>query len=338
MRFARSLLISMAAGLTGLGHNIDRALLLGRGRASRRIDIETIDRRVAAINERELTLHGRAGSVRRGPRSCFTGRAAVRTAFDSRRATAPGRRCSVASITDWRWLRRDRGSGGWSCCSATPVPFDFHTAAGCRLRRRQRLTIAQIVRANERAIDPSRDIDAALLEIWAAMSQCIARGLRTGGLPGPLRVKRRAKGLPRSSSGCLTRILSVLDWVSVWAMAVNEENAAGGRVVTAPTNGALAKLGVPLRRYIDGASPQGVATFLPDRDGDRRALQDQRVDLGCRDRMPGKVGVACDGRRRPCRRTRRTNAQMERRRDGIEHHLGMTCDPVSDASDSVHRA
>jgi serine dehydratase alpha subunit len=158
-------------------------------------------------------------------------------------------------------------------------------------------------------------------EIDAAMMACIDRGLRgEGALPGRLNVKRRAKSLlKRLQSRRSSNVRpphEILDWVSLYAIAVNEENAAGGRVVTAPTNGAAGVLPEILRYYREscaGASAEGARTFLARRNGSWCPHQDECVNLGCRDRLPGRGrsgllygggGPRCCHGRGPTRRTR----------------------------------
>ncbi len=163
-----------------------------------------------------------------------------------------------------------------------------------------------------------------------------ARVSTDGVLPGVLKVRRRAPKLYRmltEGSGAANP-LEVMDWVNAWALAVNEENAAGGRVVTAPTNGAAGIVPAVLhyyRRFETGANDDGVIRFLPYRWRHRHALQKERVDLGRRDGMPGEVGVACSmAAAGLVAALHGTNEQVENAAEiGMEHNLGLTCDPVA---------
>jgi L-serine dehydratase len=330
--------------LTGLGHNIDRALLLGlEGEHPDRVDVDMIDARVSTIRTaHEIRLRGHH------PIPFVESRHVVFHKQELLPHHTNGLRVTARDAGGATLLSREYYSvgGGFVVTAeqatgatgpAATVPFDFQTAEQLlEIGAQHRLTIADIVRANERTLDPSRDVDAALLSIWEVMSGCIARGLRTGGeLPGRLHVKRRAKGLAEK----LERMshqdpLSVMDWVSVWAMAVNEENAAGGRVVTAPTNGASGLLPGVLKyytEYIDGASPDGVCTFLLTATAIgvlcKTNASISGAEIGCQ----GEVGVACAmAAAGLVAALGGTNAQMEHAAEiGIEHHLGMTCDPVA---------
>src|SRR5690606_25788971 len=137
----------------------------------------------------------------------------------------------------------------------TILPHPFHTAAELVATcEREGLTIAELMRRNERHWRSDEEIDAGLLEIWHVMQACVARGCATEGeLPGPFKVKRRAAALYRRLTSDRTvekqDPLAVLDWVNLYALAVNEENAAGGRVVTAPTNGAAGIVPAVLHYY-----------------------------------------------------------------------------------------
>jgi L-serine dehydratase len=217
------------------------------------------------------------------------------------------------------------------------VPFDFHYAsellAFCDATGK---TIAEIVTANEAAIDPARDVRAGLLRIWRVMQECAERGLKTTGeLPGGLHVRRRApalgnrlRNLPGSDP------LRVLDMVSVWAMAVNEENAAGGRVVTAPTNGAAGLVPAVLHyymEYIPKAADDGVCTFLLTAAAIGMLCRENASISGAEIGCQGEVGVACAmAAAGLVSGLGGTPRQIEHAAEiGIEHHLGMTCDPVA---------
>ncbi len=252
------------------------------------------------------------------------------------------------------------------------VPFPFASAAELLAVGRQTgLTIAEIVRRNEAARRDEADIDARLDRLWHVMKACIDRGCRTEGvLPGGLGVPRRAPTLFRALSrqrdaaeaigsgpaigndrqepagmagggasaaaaGCKTPDpLQALDWVSLWALAVNEENAAGGRVVTAPTNGAAGVVPAVLAyacRFLSGSDARAVRTFLLTAGAIgmlfKRNASLSGAEVGCQ----GEVGVACSMAAAGLAAVMGgTNEQIENAAEiGMEHHLGLTCDPVA---------
>ncbi len=218
-----------------------------------------------------------------------------------------------------------------------PIPYEFRTAAELlAIGRRAGLSIADIVRQNETAWRPPAQTDEGLDRIWDVMEQCIERGCRAEGvLPGGLQVKRRAGLLYRNLQAKLaaTDPLAALDWVSLFALAVNEENAAGGRVVTAPTNGAAGIIPAVLayyRRFQPGADRQGVRTFLLTAAAIgmlyKRNASLSAAEMGCQ----GEVGVACSMAAAGLASVMGgSNEQIENAAEiGMEHHLGLTCDPI----------
>ena len=200
------------------------------------------------------------------------------------------------------------------------------------------LTIAQIVRANEQSWRSEDEVDAGLDRIWDAMKACVQRGLRTEGcLPGKLRVKRRAAELHRALSTrpeqALRDQLTILDFVNVYAMAVNEENAAGGRVVTAPTNGAAGIVPAVLHYYahfISGASQSGIRDFLLTAGAIGQLFKENASISGAEVGCQGEVGVACSMAAGGLAAVMGgTPGQVENAAEiGMEHNLGLTCDPV----------
>jgi L-serine dehydratase len=217
------------------------------------------------------------------------------------------------------------------------VPYEFCSAEELlTIGRQTGLSIAEIVRANETAWRPAQETDAALDRVWSVMEQCIERGCRAEGvLPGGLKVQRRAARVLR---GLQTRTadvdpLAALDWVSLFALAVNEENAAGGRVVTAPTNGAAGVIPAVLayyRRFLSGADAAGVRTFLLTAGAIgmlyKRNASLSAAEMGCQ----GEVGVACSMAAAGLAAVMGgSNEQIENAAEiGMEHNLGLTCDPI----------
>jgi L-serine dehydratase len=207
--------------------------------------------------------------------------------------------------------------------SPRPVPHPFSSAAELLEHgRRHGLSVADVLRANETAWRPAAETAAALDRIWQTMEACIDRGCRGAGeLPGGLRVRRRAAKLYRSLSGePAADPLTTLDWVSLFALAVNEENAAGGRVVTAPTNGAAGIVPAVLAYYARFTA--GAIGMLYKKNASLSA-----AEMGCQ----GEVGVACSMAAAGLAAVMGgTNEQIEEAAEiGMEHNLGLTCDPVA---------
>jgi L-serine dehydratase len=200
------------------------------------------------------------------------------------------------------------------------------------------LSIAQVMRANERAWRTDAELNAGLDRIWDAMKACVERGIRTEGhLPGNLLVKRRAAELHRSLSSrpeqALKDQLTILDFVNVYAMAVNEENAAGGRVVTAPTNGAAGIVPSVMHyydRFCSGASQEGIRDFLLTAGAIGLLYKENASISGAEVGCQGEVGVACSMAAAGLAAvTGGTPMQVENAAEiGMEHNLGLTCDPV----------
>lgn len=211
----------------------------------------------------------------------------------------------------------------------TPVPYPFTTGDQLLLLARESgLSISEIVRANERMWRTDAEIDAGLLTIWQAMRACIEHGMATDGvLPGGLKVKRRAHAFSAQE------LQDPMDWVTVYALAVNEENAAGGRVVTAPTNGAAGIIPAVLQYYVNfvpGASNDGIVRFLLTAAGIAMIIKENASISGAEVGCQGEVGSACAMAAGGLTEVLGgTPAQVENAAEiGIEHNLGLTCDPV----------
>ncbi len=219
---------------------------------------------------------------------------------------------------------------------AEPYPF----ASGAELLEQAdtaAVTIAELMFANETAVRSAAEVNAGLDTIFAAMEACIDRGLRQEGcLPGGLKVRRRAKQIHTELMAKVERNISdplaALDWVNLWALAVNEENASGGRVVTAPTNGAAGLLPAVLRYYdrFHRGGPEGRRTFLLTAAAIgalyKRNASISGAEVGCQ----GEVGVACSMAAAGLTAALGgTNAQIENAAEiAMEHNLGLTCDPI----------
>ncbi len=220
-----------------------------------------------------------------------------------------------------------------------PVPHPFNSAEQLlQIGARTGLSIAEIVFANECARLPPEDVERHIVRIRDTMMGCIDHGMHTGGLlPGKLRVKRRAAALREHLEADRFRNIrnphEMMDHVSMFAIAVNEENAAGSRVVTAPTNGAAGVIPAVLRYYSDfcpGASPAGTRTFLLTATAIGALLKMNASISGAEVGCQGEVGSACSmAAAGLAAALGASNAQIENAAEiGMEHHLGMTCDPV----------
>jgi L-serine dehydratase len=231
-------------------------------------------------------------------------------------------------------LARQGGTSG-----TRAVPLEFKSGRELlALAAEKRIDIAGIVRTNERTWRDGAAIDAALDGIWRAMQECVARGCRTRGpLPGGLQVQRRAPDLLRElesgARGAAADPLAAIDWINLFAMAVNEENAAGGRVVTAPTNGAAGIIPAVLHyytRFVPRASAAGVREFLLTAGAIGLLFKENASISGAEVGCQGEVGVACSMAAAGLAAVLGGSpAQVENAAEiGMEHNLGLTCDPV----------
>lgn len=220
------------------------------------------------------------------------------------------------------------------------IPYPFANAAELlAMAKAAGLTLAEIALANEDALRPREETLAGIAQIRDVMDTCIDAGIsQTGVLPGGLNVRRRAAALhhvltSRSLKGGAVDPLESLDWVSAWAIAVNEQNAAGGKVVTSPTNGAAGVVPAVLRFYMrfQNGTPEGAVDFLMTATAIgglfKRNASISAAEVGCQ----GEVGVACSmAAAGLCAALGGTNAQIENAAEiGMEHNLGLTCDPIA---------
>jgi L-serine dehydratase len=333
--------------LTGRGHATDTAVLLGlSGEQPDTVDPEAVGPLVEAARTkhtlrlagtRDIPFHEADDLVFHMDESLPRHPNGMRlTAFD-----ADGNELAADtfySVGGGFVVNEAEASAGQAGGNAppNPVPFEFASAAELLdIGKRTGLSIADIVRKNETAWRSPVETDAGLDRIWAVMERCIDRGCRTDGiLPGGLNVRRRAGQLFRNLNGrpATSDPLAALDWVSLFALAVNEENAAGGRVVTAPTNGAAGVIPAVLayyRRFLNG-TPDGTRDFLLTAAAVgalyKRNASLSAAEMGCQ----GEVGVACSMAAAGLAAVMGgTNAQVENAAEiGMEHNLGLTCDPI----------
>ncbi|MPY84504.1 MAG: L-serine ammonia-lyase [Actinophytocola sp.] len=219
----------------------------------------------------------------------------------------------------------------------TPVPFPFSTAEELLVRTsRTGRSISSLMMANETVRRSEDEVRSGLLHIWSVMAECVERGTSTTGvLPGGLKVRRRAANLKEhlDVAGNAEDPLYAMEWVTLFALAVNEENAAGGRIVTAPTNGAAGIIPAVLHyywRFVAGASEDGVVDFLLTAGAIGMLFKQNASISGAEVGCQGEVGSACSMAAAGLAEVFGASPeQVENAAEiGIEHNLGLTCDPV----------
>ncbi len=330
--------------LTGGGHGTDRAVLLGlSGEDPRTVDPDSMEPTVRQIRSSgQLKLLGRHAVAFDEPMQLLF----MRSERLPRHTN--GMRFSALDAQGVRLLEEEYYSlgGGFIVRGEEPegagaeVAVAYPFASGEELLaacREHGLEIFELMLANEGAWRTPTQVREQLLSIWQVMQACVARGFRQNGvLPGVLKVRRRAPKMHRTltEGGGPQGALVAMDWVNAWALAVNEENAAGGRVVTAPTNGAAGIVPAVLHfyeRFEPGASEEGVIRFLLTAGAIamlyKRNASLSGAEMGCQ----GEVGVACSmAAAGLVAALHGTNEQIENAAEiGMEHNLGLTCDPVA---------
>jgi L-serine dehydratase len=330
---------------TGRGHGTDKAVLLGlQGELPDRIDPDRIETMLATIHERgRIALLGRHDVPFEAKSDLlFRKREKLPHHPNGMRFEALDaggevlERREYYSVGGGFVVNQDKASEDRIVADTTELPFPFASGdallALCRQHDRR---IAQLMLANESCWRPAAEVRSGLLAIRRAMRECMERGYRQEGeLPGGLRVARRAPALYRElSRQASDDPLTALDWVNLYALAVNEENAAGGRVVTAPTNGAAGVVPAVLQYYEDfvpGAGEDGLVEFLLTAGAiGILYLQNASIsgaEVGCQ----GEVGVACSMAAGGLTAAMGGSmSQVENAAEiGMEHNLGLTCDPV----------
>jgi L-serine dehydratase len=334
-------------GATGKGHGSDKAVILGlEGEEPDKVDPTTIGARVEAVRrEGSLSLLGRHRiafpdtnlvfhrhkSLPFHPNGMtFAALDAAGTTVDQKTYYSVGGGFVVdETATGAARVKQDD----------TPLPYPFSSGAQMlALCGQHGFSISTLMLENEKAWRPEAEIRERLLVIWEAMQECVRRGCREEGtLPGGMKVKRRAAELYRNLSGSpeagLRDPLTALDWVNLYALAVNEENAAGGRVVTAPTNGAAGIIPAVMHyyaRFVPGADDDGIVRFLLTAGAIGILYKENASISGAEVGCQGEVGVACSMAAGALAEAQGgTPAQVENAAEiGMEHNLGLTCDPV----------
>jgi L-serine dehydratase len=335
-------------GFTGKGHGSDRAVLLGlEGEAPATVDVDSVTPRVARIAaDKRVTLLGKH-PVALDPETqlVFHRREKLPLHANGMRFTALDKDGAVVAeriyysvgggfVVDHTGAPAD----GSTPAERTVVPYPFNTAAELlQLAEEHGKSISGLMLDNEAALRPEAEVRRGLVEIWRAMEACVTRGCeREGILPGGLKVRRRAAALHRklkSDPAGASDPLMIMDWVNLFALAVNEENAAGGRVVTAPTNGAagiIPAVAMYYRRFLPNADDEGTVRFLLTAAAIgalyKKNASISGAEVGCQ----GEVGVACSMAAGALAEVMGgTPAQVENAAEiGMEHNLGLTCDPI----------
>jgi L-serine dehydratase len=339
--------------LTGRGHGTDRAVLLGlSGEEAATIDPVTIEPKLAEIRQSgRLTLLGKHAIAFREaddlifhqdemypPGAATQHPNGVRfTAFDAAgHVLATGTFFSIGG----GFIVADGEEALPAATAGVAAPYPFRSAAELlRTAAEHKLTIWELMLENESVLRGRDAVRSGILHIWSVMQGCIERGMTTEGiLPGGLGVRRRAARLTarlreKDASDEPRDPLAPLDWVTVYAMAVNEENAAGGRVVTAPTNGAAGVVPAVARYYQDfvrGANEDGIVRYFLTSAAIGVLYKENASISGAEVGCQGEVGVACSmAAGGLAAALGGSNDEVEHAAEvGMEHNLGMTCDPI----------
>jgi L-serine dehydratase len=333
-------------GATGRGHGSDKAVVLGlAGEDPATVDTDACDGQVAQARRDGVLL--------------LAGKQAVDFDFDGdvvlhRRRSLPAHPNGMV----FRALGADGAllaertyysvGGGFVVDEAasgadrvvldeTPLPFPFTTGAQLLEQcARHEMSISDVMLANEQAWRTEDEVRAGMLHLWSVMQACVERGCsRDGLLPGGLKVPRRAPALFRTLSRDTRPLdpLHVMDWVNLYALAVNEENASGGRIVTAPTNGAAGIVPAVLHyyvRFVPGADADGVVRFLLTAAAIGILYKENASISGAEVGCQGEVGSACSmAAGALCEVIGGIPEQVENAAEiGMEHNLGLTCDPI----------
>jgi L-serine dehydratase len=329
---------------TGKGHGTDRAIILGlAGETPLHIDPEKIDAILNRVSEQKKV--GRFdfdpatdmifdfGPALRGHSNGMVFRLE-----DNGKVVAEETYYSIGGGFVQTAAERLQTAASQNTSDLNAVPFPFRNAAEMlAMGEVSGLSVADMKRANE-AVVHGESLDGKLDHVWSVMQACMQRGLsQQGTLPGGLKVRRRAADvlakLQQEQGSNMVQPHRVMDFLSVYAMAVNEENAAGGKVVTAPTNGAAGVVPAVIRYYLDhcvGADHEGVRTFLLAAAAIGGIIKHNAsisgAEVGCQGEVGSASAMAAAGL---CAALGGSNQQVENAAEiALEHHLGMTCDPV----------
>ncbi len=334
--------------LTGKGHGTDQAVLLGlEGETPESTDVDAVPARIERIRS------GRTLRVSGWHEIAFDERADLQFHRSEALPAHPnGLRFNARDASGAELLAKTYYSVGGGfvvgekgaaenrlTVTAHALPFPFRLGDDLlRLARESGLSVSEMTLRNESCWRSEAETREGLLRVWRAMQTCVERGCRNDGtLPGGLKVTRRAPALYRelnkNAETGMCDPLAALDWVSLWAMAVNEENAGGGRVVTAPTNGAAGLIPAVLHYYAqfcDGANDDGIVRFLLTAGAIAMLYKLNASISGAEVGCQGEVGVACSmAAGALCEALGGSVPQVENAAEiGMEHNLGLTCDPI----------
>lgn len=334
--------------MTGRGHGTDKAVMMGlEGHWPDRIDPDIIPATLERIRgEKRIRLQGRHEIgfdekhdliMNKRQKLPFHTNGMRFTAYDADGEVIATR--DYYSVGGGFVVNQDEAAEDRIVADTSVVPYPFSSGDELLARAKETgLSIAQMIYANEQVWRSAAEIDAGLDELWAAMQSCVERGIRSPGtLPGGLRVTRRAPAMhadlvARPEAG-QEDPLTMLDWVNLFALAVNEENAAGGRVVTAPTNGAAGIIPAVLHyydRFIPGANIEGIRTFLLTAAAVGILYKENASISGAEVGCQGEVGVACSMAAAGLTAALGGSpVKVENAAEiGMEHNLGLTCDPI----------
>ncbi|MCR8924431.1 L-serine ammonia-lyase [Dasania sp. GY-MA-18] len=333
-------------GATGAGHGSGKAVILGlQGDSPESVVVDSIAQRVADVREggrisllakHEISFtYAEDLLMHRNKSLPFHSNGMTFTAYDAA-GTVLSQRCFY-SVGGGFVVDESAAEQGFIIEDDTPVPYPFSTGAELLQRCAESgLSISALMMENEKAWRSEAEINESLLTIWQVMNDCIEKGCRTEGImPGGLKVKRRAAHLYRQLKTCnmADDPLNVMDWVGLYALAVNEENASGGRIVTAPTNGAAGIIPAVLRYYLDfspGASLADAPRFLLTAAAIGILYKINASISGAEVGCQGEVGSACSmAAAALADALGGTPEQVENAAEiGMEHNLGLTCDPI----------
>ncbi|AIJ13226.1 L-serine ammonia-lyase [Streptomyces lividans] len=331
-------------GATGHGHGTPKAVLLGlEGDSPRTVDVESADDRVETIKssgrisllgdheiafsyDDDMVLHRRKALP-------YHANGMTLWAYDAEGAEVLAK--TYYSVGGGFVVDEDAVGADRIVLDDTVLKYPFRTGDELlRLARETGLSISALMLENERAWRDEDEIREGLLEIWRVMRACVDRGMtREGILPGGLKVRRRAANTARKLRSEGDPQALAMEWITLYAMAVNEENAAGGRVVTAPTNGAAGIIPAVLHYYVNfvpGADEDGVVRFLLAAGAIGMLFKENASISGAEVGCQGEVGSACSMAAGALAEVLGGSPeQVENAAEiGMEHNLGLTCDPV----------
>ncbi|HEU4670217.1 MAG TPA: L-serine ammonia-lyase [Dyella sp.] len=334
--------------MTGRGHGTDKAVLLGlEGAHPDTVDPDAIpdalarirkNHRIRLLGRHEIVFDEKADLVfNKRQKLPFHTNGMRFSAYDDQGNELATR--DYYSVGGGFVVNHDEAAEDRIVADTTEQPYPFSSGDELlRLCEQHGLTIAQLMLANESVWRPEAETRTGLLTIWQAMQDCVTRGLRSPGtLPGGLKVGRRAPAmaeeLRRQPEASLKDPLTILDWVNLYALAVNEENAAGGRVVTAPTNGAAGIVPAVLHyyhRFCPKSDENGVVEFLLTAAAIGILYKENASISGAEVGCQGEVGVACSMAAGGLAAALGGSIhQVENAAEiGMEHNLGLTCDPI----------